>query len=92
MSDRGIPPSIISPLANTTYILREGESRHNQLVLLASADQDSGELFWFANAQFLGRAKPDERFIWQPVPGLWDLTVADSQGRSAGMQVNVVSQ
>jgi penicillin-binding protein 1C len=92
VSDRGIPPSIISPLTNTTYILREGQSRYNQLVLLASADQDSGELFWFANAQFLGRARPDERFTWKPDPGLWDLAVVDSRGRSAGMQVNVISQ
>jgi penicillin-binding protein 1C len=91
-AQRGFPPSIVSPLANTTYILREGDSRFNQLVLLASADQDSGELFWFANAQFLGRAKPDERFTWQPAPGLWDLTVVDSRGRSAGLRVNVIGQ
>jgi len=89
---RGFPPSIISPLANTDYIIRPGhqaDSRHNQMVLLASADQDSGELFWFANAAFLGRAKPRERFVWSPEPGIWDISVVDSLGRSSGVRVRV---
>jgi penicillin-binding protein 1C len=85
----GFPPFIISPLANTTYVLQEDSSRFNQLVLLAGADQDGGELFWFANAMFLGRARPNERFTWAPGPGLWDLAVVDSRGRSAGLSLKV---
>jgi penicillin-binding protein 1C len=88
-AERGFPPVIVSPLENTAYVLQKTGGRFNQLVLLASADQDAGELFWFANALFLGRAKPGERFIWSPDPGVWDLTVVDSRGRSAGIRVNV---
>ncbi|MDR0320601.1 MAG: penicillin-binding protein 1C [Treponema sp.] len=86
------PPSIISPLTNTVYIIRPGlsaDSRFNQIVLLAAADQDAGELFWFANARFLGRAKPRERFVWTPEPGIWDVSVVDSLGRSSGIRVRV---
>jgi penicillin-binding protein 1C len=89
---QGFPPSIISPLSNTAYILRNTGSRFNQIVLLAGADQDAGELFWFANAMFLGRAKPNERLTWAPDPGIWDLAVVDSLGRSAGMRVRVETQ
>jgi len=88
----GFPPSIISPLANTAYIIRPGlqaDNKFNQMVLLASADQDAGELFWFANASFLGRAKPRERFVWSPEPGIWDISVVDSLGRSSGVRVRV---
>jgi penicillin-binding protein 1C len=85
----GFPPFIISPLANTTYVLQDGSSRFNQLVLLAGADQDGGDLFWFANAMFLGKARPNERFTWAPDPGVWDLSVVDSQGRSAGLRLKV---
>jgi penicillin-binding protein 1C len=85
----GFPPSIISPLSNTAYILRPQDERRNRIVLLANSDQDGGDLFWFANTLFLGRAKPGERFLWQPEPGRWDLAVVDSQGRSAGLRVNV---
>jgi penicillin-binding protein 1C len=88
----GFPPSIISPLANTDYIVRpglQGNSNYNQMVLLAAADQDAGELFWFANASFLGRAKPRERFVWSPEAGLWDISVVDNLGRSSGIRVRV---
>ena len=92
LSDRGFPPSIISPLANTAYVIRPGlapDSRFNQMVLLASADQDADELFWFANAQFLGRARPSERFVWTPEPGIWNLAVVDKLGRSSGIRVSI---
>jgi penicillin-binding protein 1C len=85
----GFPPSIISPLSNTTYVLRPQDERRNRIVLLAGSDQDGGDLFWFANTLFLGRAKPYERFVWQAEAGLWDIAVVDSQGRSAGLRVNV---
>jgi len=88
----GFPPSIISPLSNTTYIVRpelQADSHYNQMVLLASADQDAGELFWFANAAFLGRAKPRERFVWTPEPGIWNISVVDNLGRSSGIRVRV---
>jgi len=88
----GFPPSIISPLANTAYIVRpelKADSHNNQMVLLAASDQDSGELFWFANARFLGRTKPRERFVWSPEPGLWDISVVDNLGRSSGIRIRV---
>jgi len=91
-SNRGFPPAIISPLANTAYIIRPGlaaDSRFNQMVLLAAADQDADELFWFANAQFLGRARPSERFLWIPEPGIWNLSVVDKLGRSSGIRVTI---
>jgi penicillin-binding protein 1C len=83
-----IPPVIISPLSNTTYILQD-TPHYNQIVLLASTDQDSDELFWFANANFLGRAKPNERLLWTPQSGLWNLAVVDSRGMSVGISVKV---
>ena len=85
----GFTPSIISPLSNTTYILRPHDERRNRIVLLAGADQDSGDIFWFANTLFLGRAKPYERFLWQAEPGLWDITAVDSQGRSSGLRLAI---
>jgi penicillin-binding protein 1C len=86
---RSVPPVILSPLANTHYVLQESADRFGQIVLLASADQDSEELFWFANTVFLGRAKPNERMLWSPQPGIWDLAVIDSRGRSAGIKLTV---
>jgi penicillin-binding protein 1C len=85
----GFAPVIISPLANTNYLIGEEGSRHNELVLLAASDQDSGDLYWFANTLFLGRAKPNERFVWAPEAGTWDLSLVDSKGRSAFLRLTV---
>ncbi len=88
----GFPPSIISPMSDTEYVLRRESSRYNQLVLQASADSDAGELFWFADSVFLGSAAPRERLVWAPDAGRWTLTVVDSRGRSASIQVIVTEQ
>lgn len=85
----GFPPSIISPMANTEYVLRRENSRYNHLVLQASADSDAGKLFWFADSVFLGSADPRERLVWSPDAGKWTLTVVDSRGRSASIRVIV---
>jgi len=92
MAGRSFPPSIISPLAKTTYIIRPSlaaDSRFNRIVLAASADQDSKELFWFVNAQFLGKVQSGERLLWTPEAGSWNISVIDSLGRSSGINVNV---
>ncbi len=88
----GFPPSIISPLANTEYILRREVSHYNKLVLQASSDSDSGKLFWFADSNFLGSADPDERLVWEPESGQWTVTVVDTRGRSASIRVIVSNE
>ncbi len=85
----GFPPDIISPLSNTTYIIRKDEEKYRELVLMASADQDGGELFWFANASFLGRVLPNERLLWRLTPGEYNLSVMDSRGRSTSIMVRI---
>ncbi len=88
----GFPPSIISPMANTEYVLRRERSRYNQLVLQASADSDAGKLFWFADSAFLGSAEGREKIIWSPDAGSWTVTVVDSRGRSASIRVVVTEE
>ncbi|MCL2230930.1 MAG: hypothetical protein FWC01_07515, partial [Treponema sp.] len=65
------------------------DSRFNRIVLAASADQDSKELFWFVNAQFLGKVQSGERLLWTPEAGNWNISVIDSLGRSSGVNINV---
>lgn len=85
----GFPPSIISPRANTEYVLREGGGRNNQLVFQAGTDADTDEVFWFANSEFMGSCRPQERLVWDPSPGQWTITVVDSNGRTASIPVTV---
>lgn len=92
MRVNGTPPVIISPLMNTEYILRPESSKYNQMVLQASADTDTEKVFWFANSEFLGSAKPEERLLWNPRSGVWTVTVVDSKGRSASIRLTVTEE
>jgi penicillin-binding protein 1C len=85
----GFPPAILSPLANTTYVLRPLDDKRRSLVLTAAADADSGEVFWFADARFIGRAPPGDRLLWQPDSGSHVITAVDGKGRSRSIRISV---
>lgn len=87
----GWPPFILSPLNNTTYVIPPDADKYRQLVLEASADAETTELFWFANSAFLGRSKPQELLLWKGENGSWDITVVDSLGRSATVRITITS-
>ena len=86
---RGFPPVIVSPLANATYVLRLSSEERRSLVLVASADADSRDLFWFADNVFIGKSAPNGKLLWEAAPGRYSLTVLDEQGRSASTPVVV---
>ena len=85
----GFAPVITSPLSNTNYILRAADDRRKTIVLAAAADADAEELFWFADSEFLGRAKTDEKLLWQPKTGVHAITAVDRKGRSGSIKITV---
>ena len=86
----GRPPEILYPLARSTYLPRIGGERYSEMPLTASADADAQELFWFADAVFIGRTDPGGILTWQPKPGSHTLTVVDDRGRSASVSFDAV--
>ncbi|WP_230758846.1 penicillin-binding protein 1C [Teretinema zuelzerae] len=85
----GFPPDIISPLANTAYVIRSGGESRRTLVLHAACDADSSELFWFADSVFVGRAEPGRKLFWLPAAGTHLVTAVDSNGRSSSVRITV---
>jgi penicillin-binding protein 1C len=85
----GFPPVITSPLSNTNYVIRAGDDRRKTIVLAAAADADAEELFWFADSDFIGRAKPNEKLLWQPKTGTHAITAVDRNGRSGSIRITV---
>ncbi len=86
----GFPPDIVSPLANTEYVIRAEDDDRKSLVLEASADADATELFWFSGNVFIGRTRPREKLLWKPEIGTYALSVVDSKGRSDSIPVKVI--
>ena len=87
----GYPPEIRSPLKHTEYVFRSSDPARSTIVLSASADADTKELFWFSGASFICKSAPGEKYEWRPSPGIYELTVADGKGRSDSCTVKIRS-
>jgi len=88
---RGFPPTILSPLSNTKYVIRPGDDKRKSLVLMASADAEARELFWFADSLFIGRSPPNGKLLWNPGVGAHTLTAVDQNGRSGSIRLTVIA-
>ncbi len=78
----GAAPTIVSPEAGLTAVLLPGVDPTEQDVPL-EATGGPGELDWFVDGLWLGRAHAHERVWWTPSAGEHELMVVDPAGRSA---------
>lgn len=86
----GNPPEIVSPRERIEYVKRFETGEYNDLALIANADPDVGELYWFINDSFIGRADPKTPVWWNLVPGRHVISVVDDYGRSVSRDISVV--
>ena len=89
-SASGLPPRIRSPQRTLTYhAARSGQ--YSRILFSAIADDDAQNLFWFVNDRFVGRAAPDEDYLWNPEPGRFTVRVVDDTGRADAVGITVAS-
>ncbi|OGB99942.1 penicillin-binding protein 1C [candidate division KSB1 bacterium RBG_16_48_16] len=89
LSTTGIPPEILSPLKDTEYILSRSDAAFNDLPLLAHADADVQEVYWFVDEKYIGKAHPDETRYWSLAPGVFKIGVIDDHGRSDYREIRI---
>ncbi|UOQ74273.1 penicillin-binding protein 1C [Hymenobacter cellulosilyticus] len=80
-------PSIISPLANTEYVLNKGEQQ--QLLLSCTTDNEVRQVSWYINDQFLRTAPATERVFFRPPAGALKISCADDHGRNTDIRIVV---
>ena len=84
----GFAPRIQSPQRTLIYHApRRGE--HARVLFAATTDDDARTLFWFVNDRFVGRAAPDEDYLWTPEPGHFRVRVVDDLGRADAVPITV---
>ncbi len=86
---RGAPPKITSPQEGVTYSLRAGRVGEDPIPLTAVTDADARELFWFVDAELVGRARHGEPLLWRARPGFFIVRAVDDQGRAGAARVSV---
>lgn len=88
-SNKGFAPKIISPMAETEYLISPSESVFNNLPLEAATDADVNEIYWYVNDQFVGRSTPQATQFWSLQPGTFQIGVVDDKGRSSSRKVKI---
>ncbi|MFA5983065.1 MAG: penicillin-binding protein 1C [Methylococcaceae bacterium] len=87
LSDDKVALEIISPSALGVYNLKIGKPAS---LGLKARSLSTGDIFWFANKSFLGKAQATETLSWQPeYPGVYRLRAADGQGHTAAKDITV---
>jgi penicillin-binding protein 1C len=90
ITQSGQPPRILSPRSGITYSAALNSSE-TAIPLMAGVDADARQVYWFADASFLGSSPPNEPLSWQAPPGTHQLTATDDRGRSASIPLTVTS-
>jgi penicillin-binding protein 1C len=81
----GAGPSIVSPRADSKYLIPQGEG----LVLHAAAEASTTRLYWYANDAFLGSTSSDGKLAFTPPSGKVKIGCMDDQGQMARIEVEV---
>lgn len=85
----GIPPTIVSPLKDTEYLIEDGKEQYQQLPLIANVDADVKEVHWFIDKNYIGSSAPDQYQYWEMTPGIFQVSVVDDLGRSVTQELHV---
>jgi len=84
---QGDGPRIVSPLQGASYVLRVKQMA--PLTLRANAARQ-GQVYWFADAAYLGQAAAGKDLSWQPpAAGRYLLSAVDAQGVADTREVAV---
>jgi penicillin-binding protein 1C len=89
LAARGAAPRITSPQEGVTYSLRAGRVGEDPIPLTAVTDADARELFWFVDAELVGKTARGEPLLWRARPGFFVVRAVDDQGRAGAARVRV---
>jgi penicillin-binding protein 1C len=88
MARSGLPPSITSPQVGVDYAVRASGGSQS-IPLLATADADAREMFWFVDERLVGKSRPGEALPWEARPGRYLVRAVDDHGRADARELRV---
>ena len=85
----GQAPRIRSPQPALVYHASGAADAPASMLFSAVADGDARTLFWFVDNHLVGRAAPNENYLWRPRPGRFTVRVVDDLGRADAVSIRV---
>ena len=85
----GQAPRIRSPQSALVYHAPGAADAPASMLFSAVADGDARTLFWFVDNHLVGRAAPNENYLWRPRPGRFTVRVVDDLGRADAVSIRV---
>jgi penicillin-binding protein 1C len=85
----GVPPRITSPQPGLTYALRVSRIGEETIPLTAATDSDARALYWFVDAELVGKAQAGQPLLWRARPGRFAIRAVDDRGRAGAVRVEV---
>ena len=85
----GQAPRIRSPQPTLVYHAPGVSDDPASMLFSAVADGDARTLFWFVDNHLVGRAAPNENYLWRPRPGRFTVRVVDDLGRADAVSIRV---
>lgn len=89
VAEAGAAPSITSPQRGVEYAVRLTAESAQTIPLLATADADAREMFWFIDDRLVGKARPGEALPWRARPGRYVVRAVDDRGRADTAELKV---
>lgn len=87
------PPRIVSPQAQTPYVVRSGAPlRFQKIRLTAQAGPYTARLFWYQDGTLVGSGKPDRPLFLALQSGFHRLVVVDDAGRTDSITYSVLAR
>ncbi|MBN8706330.1 MAG: penicillin-binding protein 1C, partial [Bacteroidetes bacterium] len=83
-------PLIASPSNQTDYFVEKGEKQKIQL--LAHAESDVAQLFWYVNDRLTATTKPGTAAWIDALPGSYNIQCSDDKGRSSSIRFRISYQ
>lgn len=88
-ASEGAAPKITSPQQELVYTINSLQGNDKKIIFSATADTDIKTIYWFLNAQFLGKSAPEQPLFWRAVPGKYIIRAVDDHGRADARDLTV---
>lgn len=87
--ERGNKPTIHYPTNDSIYLVRSHNLENEKIILKATTDSDTNQIYWFLDSRLIGKSSPEETLDMPAEIGRHTITATDNLGRSSSVNIEI---